>query len=85
MNTVGGSRWISLTGFTSKANRTCCMSGDTWYLVALALSWMGVTGGIKTLDRDITAKDNRTHEELLGHDGPGLFCFHVEPDDIPVS
>lgn len=30
-----------LTGFTSKANSTCCMSGDTWYLAALDLSWMG--------------------------------------------
>lgn len=30
-----------LTGFTSKANNTCCMSGDTWYLPALDLSWMG--------------------------------------------
>lgn len=30
-----------LTGFTSKANNTCCMSGDTWYLAALDLSWMG--------------------------------------------
>lgn len=29
-----------LTGFTSKANRTCCMSGDTWYFAALDLSYM---------------------------------------------
>lgn len=33
---------LSLTGFTSKANSTCCRSGDTWYLDARDLSWMGV-------------------------------------------
>lgn len=33
----GGGGVMLLTGFTSNANKTCCRSGDTWYLVALHL------------------------------------------------
>lgn len=83
-----------LTGFTSKANSTCCMSGDTWYLAALDLSWMGYRQKYRhTHIRNTlsTAADSKsycswrkcTHKQLVWNDNPLLQGVNVKLDNIP--
>lgn len=77
-----------LTAFTSNANKTCWRSGDTWYLVALDLSWMG--SDTKELPRlhictrfTRTRRDD-THKQLVGHDDGPVLRVHVELHDVSV-
>lgn len=85
-----------LTGFTSKANSTCCMSGDTWYLAALDLSWMGYRQKyrhthIRNTLSTAAAADSKsycswrkcTHKQLVWNDNPLLQGVNVKLDNIP--
>lgn len=87
LNSAGGRVVSMLTAFTSNANSTCCRSGDTWYLAALDLSWVGRKGAAanatsKREEREDVRGD--THKQLVGHDDGAALRLRVKLHHVSV-